>query len=160
VTRPDASRCWICSALLVTVAARSRPSFAVRWGTRGARRMILSVRTTGSAVGEGHGYRPTHAVSRQARAAARFRSSVLLLASLLDTGRPSTFQAWRMPSCRRPCECGALSLIAAASCWLLRLVSAVVATRRSARCSRRSERYEALDSSGQSSQVPALRCAS
>jgi hypothetical protein len=46
VTRPNVSRCWICSTLLVTVAACSRPSFAVRWGTRGARGMIFTARTT------------------------------------------------------------------------------------------------------------------
>jgi len=45
VTRLNVSCCGICSALLVTVTARSRPSFAVCWGTRGARRMILSMRT-------------------------------------------------------------------------------------------------------------------
>jgi len=38
---------WTCSALLVTVAARSRPSFAVRWDTRGARHMILSITAFG-----------------------------------------------------------------------------------------------------------------
>ena len=36
VTRPNVLCCWIYSAFLVTVAARSRPSFAVRKGTRGA----------------------------------------------------------------------------------------------------------------------------
>jgi len=41
VTRPNAFCRWTCPALLVTVAASSRPSFAVRWDTRGARHMIL-----------------------------------------------------------------------------------------------------------------------
>jgi hypothetical protein len=44
VIRPNVFCCWICSALLVTAAARSRPSVAVRWGTRGARHMMLSMR--------------------------------------------------------------------------------------------------------------------
>jgi hypothetical protein len=48
VTRPNVFCCWICSGLLVTEAARSRPSFAVRWGTRGARHMILSVTVVAS----------------------------------------------------------------------------------------------------------------
>ena len=37
--------------------------------------------------------------------------------------RPSAFQAWRRPSCRRSCECCAPSPIAAASRWLLLLLS-------------------------------------
>ena len=41
VTRPNVLCCWICSALLMTVDARSRPSFAVHWGTRGARHVML-----------------------------------------------------------------------------------------------------------------------
>jgi hypothetical protein len=43
VTRLNAFRPSLRSALLVTVAARSRPSFAARWCTRGARPMILSI---------------------------------------------------------------------------------------------------------------------
>jgi len=50
VTRPNVLHYWICSAPQVTVAARRRPPFAVRWGTRGARRMILSMRTLGGEV--------------------------------------------------------------------------------------------------------------
>src|SRR5262245_43144050 len=50
VTRPNILHYWICSAPQVTVAARRRPPFAVRWGTRGARRMILSMRTLGGEV--------------------------------------------------------------------------------------------------------------
>jgi hypothetical protein len=53
VTRPNVTCCGICSASLVTVAARSRPSFAVRWGTQRARRMILSMRTIGTRVVQG-----------------------------------------------------------------------------------------------------------
>jgi len=37
--------------------------------------------------------------------------------------RPSAFQAWRRPSCRRSCECCAPLPIAAASRWLLLLLS-------------------------------------
>jgi hypothetical protein len=37
--------------------------------------------------------------------------------------RPSAFQAWRMPSCRRSCECCVLPPIAADSRWLLLLLS-------------------------------------
>jgi hypothetical protein len=37
VTRKNVFCRLICSASLLTVAARTRPSFAVRWGTRGAR---------------------------------------------------------------------------------------------------------------------------
>jgi hypothetical protein len=44
VTRLNVSRRWICSASLVTVTARSRPSFSACWGTRRVRPMILSVR--------------------------------------------------------------------------------------------------------------------
>jgi hypothetical protein len=52
VTRPNVTCYWTCSTAFVAAVARSRPLFAVRWGTRGARRMILSVRTIGGeAVG-------------------------------------------------------------------------------------------------------------
>ena len=53
VARLNVFCCWICSAPQVTVAARSRPSFAVCWGTRSARHMILSMRTPG---GGGHSW--------------------------------------------------------------------------------------------------------
>jgi hypothetical protein len=55
VTRHNVSHRWICVAFLVTVAARSRPSFAVRWGTRSARHMIISIRATGRANGSAGG---------------------------------------------------------------------------------------------------------
>jgi hypothetical protein len=61
VARPNASRYWFCSALPLPVAARSRPSFAVRWGTQGARRMILSMRATSARVVQG---RSGNSVSR------------------------------------------------------------------------------------------------
>jgi SAM-dependent methyltransferase len=43
VTRPNVTACRTCSAPLVAVAARSRPSFTLRWGTQRARRVTLSV---------------------------------------------------------------------------------------------------------------------
>src|SRR5262249_18497362 len=45
VTRPNVIGCLICSTPPVAAAARLRPLFAVRWGTRRARRVILSMRS-------------------------------------------------------------------------------------------------------------------
>ena len=53
VTRPNACRGSIRSAYLVAAVARSRPLLAPRWGTWGARRIVPSMRTIGSQVGDG-----------------------------------------------------------------------------------------------------------